>query len=411
VRLEADLLDMNRADGILVRTGAAVGRIAFGEKGDSHRFEVSSGSRTTAYECRWIVDAAGRGGLFARLKDLKVAEENHLLGSVWGRYEGVVDIDEWGSEEFRARVRHTSRRLSTIHFWYPGYWIWFIPLRGGVTSIGVTGKRMAEAKELRTAEGFRAFLEEHRAVRDLMVGAKNIDIGSYTRIAYGTRRFFHSDRWGLVGEAATAADPLYSPGSDFIALENDFLTDLIRRDLVEGDAVEMAERCELYDQFTQFRYEASMLLYRNLYEPQGSYEITCAKWDFDIASYYNLWASSYMRDRHLDRGYLDTQLRLKPFILQALENFSDLFQQLDSALRARGDYHRANTGRFYFGLTNIDFEMEVGADRSDEEVMRKTEEIFNGVRAQAMALLGKAASARDVEPLPLKAFLGRRAIV
>jgi flavin-dependent dehydrogenase len=408
--LEADLLDMNRADGVHVRTGAAVGQIEFGENGDLHRFEVSSDGRTTSYESRWIIDAGGRSGLFARRKNLKVAEESHRLGAVWGRFEGVADIDEWKSEEFHARVRHTSRRLSTIHFWYPGYWIWFIPLRGGVTSIGVTGKQVAESKGLRTAEGFRAFLDEHRAVRDLLTGAKNIDIGSYTQIAYGTRRFFHPDRWGLVGEAATAADPLYSPGSDFIALENDYLTDLIRRDLIDGDAVEMAERCELYDQFMQFRHEAAMLLYRDLYETQGSYELTCSKWDFDIASYYNLWVSPYMRDLHLDRDYLMTQLRLKTFILQALENFSDLFQQVDSTLRERGDYFRANTGRFHFGLTNIDFETEVGTNRSEEEVMQKTEEIFNGVRDQVLQLLGKAPSARGIEPLPLKDFLGRRAI-
>ena len=409
-RLETDLLDMNRADGVHVRTGAAVGQIAFGENGDPHRLEVSIEGQTISYESRWIVDAGGRSGLFARLKGLKVAEEEHRLGAVWGRYEGVSDIDEWESEEFRARVRHTSRRLSTIHFWYPGYWIWFIPLRGGATSIGVTGEQMAESKELRTPEGFRAFLEEHRAVRDLMGGAKNIDIGSYTQIAYGTRRFFHADRWGLVGEAATSADPLYSPGSDFIALENDFLTDMIRRDLVDGDAVEMAERCELYDQFMQFRYEAAMRLYRNLYDLQGSYELTCAKWDFDIASYYNLWTSAYMRDQHLDRDYLNAQLRLKPFILQALENFSNLFQRVASALRGRGDYFRANTGQFYFGLTNIDFEKEVGTNRSEAEVMQKSEEIFNLVRTQALLLLGTAPSARAVEPLPLKAFLGRRAI-
>jgi len=410
LRFEADLIEMNRADGIHVRTGAAVGRVAFGENGTPHRFEVSGDGRTTPYESRWIVDAGGRSGKFARLKGLRIAEEDHRLGAVWGRYEGVSDIDEWKSEEFHARVRHTSRRLSTIHFWYPGYWIWFIPLRGGTTSIGVTGKQMAESKELRTPEGFRAFLDEHRAVRELMTHAKNIDIGSYTQIAYGTRRFFHADRWGLVGESATAADPLYSPGSDFIALGNDFLTDLIRRDLIDDDAAEMAERCELYEQFMQFRYDAAMLLYRNLYEPQGSYELTRAKWDFDIGSYYNLWTSSYMRDQHLDRDYLATQLRLKPFILQALENFSDLFQRVGAALRERGDYFRANTGQFYFGLTNIDFEKAVGMDRSEAEVMQKTEEIFNLVRAQALKLLGRASSARAVEALPLRDFIGRRAI-
>jgi flavin-dependent dehydrogenase len=407
-RFEADLLDMNRSDGVHVRTGASVGRIRFGEKGDPHAFEVSSNGAHVPYQTRWIVDASGRSGVFARLQKLRVPEVTHRLGSVWGRFEGVVDIDDIGPAEFRERVRHTPRRLSTIHFWYRGYWIWFIPLRGGATSIGVTGKEMAQNKELRTPDGFREFLNEHRAVRELMSGAKDIDLGSYTQIAYGTRRFFHPDRWGLIGEAATSADPLYSPGGDFIALENDFLTDLITRDLVSGDSLDMAVRCELYDEFMRFRHEAAMLLYRDLYDTGGSYELACVKWDFDIASYYNLWVSSYMRDGHLDIGHLRAQLRLKPFILQALENFSVLFQKVESTLRRNGNYFRENTGNFYYGLTHIDFEKRIGMDRSESEVIEKTEQIFNLVRTGALEILGEDSSSHRAESLPLRAFLGSR---
>jgi hypothetical protein len=241
-----------------------------------------------------------------------------------------------------------------------------------------------------------------------MIGAKDIDIGSYTQIAFGTRRFFHPDRWGLTGEAATAADPLYSPGSDFISLENDFLTDLITRDLVTGDSADMAIRCELYDEFMRFRHEAAMLLYRDLYDTSGSYELACVKWDFDIASYYNLWVSSYMRDRHLDIDQLSAQLRLKPYILQALQNFSALFQRVESELRRNGDYFRKNTGHFYYGLTNIDFEKEVGLDRSESDVIEKTEQIFNLVRAGALAILGESKTSNSVEPLSLRAYLGQR---
>jgi flavin-dependent dehydrogenase len=409
-RFESDLLDMNRSDGVHVRTGASVGQIRFGERGDPHGFEVSTDGARVPYQTRWIVDASGRSGLLARLQNLRVPEEEHRLGSVWGRFEGLVDIDDLGPPEFRERVRHTPRRLSTIHFWYPGYWIWFIPLRGGTTSIGVTGKAMARDRELRTPEGFREFLNEHRAIRELMTGAKAIDVGSYTQIAYGTRRFFHPDRWGLIGEAATSADPLYSPGSDFIAVENDFLTDLIVRDLISEDTHDMAVRCELYDEFMRFRHESTMLLYRGLYGTSGSYELACVKWDFDIASYYNLWVSSYMRDQHLDIDYLRTQLRLMPYILRALQNFSALFQRLETELQARGDYFRANSGHFYYGLKNIDFAEEVGTDRSEREVMQKTEEFFNLVRRQALALLGEATPSSGVESLPLSAFLGHRGL-
>jgi hypothetical protein len=58
----------------------------------------------------------------------------------------------------------------------------------------------------------------------------------------------------------------------------------------------------------------------------------------------------------------------------------------------------------------MDFLESVGTMRSEAEVLQKTEEIFNAVRAQALQLLGKVSSADEVKPLPLVEFLGRRAI-
>jgi hypothetical protein len=118
-----------------------------------------------------------------------------------------------------------------------------------------------------------------------------------------------------------------------------------------------------------------------------------------------------MNDQHLDPEYLRQQLRLEGFILQALRNFSDLFRKVEAHLRKNGDYFRANTGEFYYGLTDIDFAEEIGgAPRSEEQVMAKTAEIFNIVRAKCLVLLGEAESDDSVEPLPLAGFLGRRAI-
>ncbi len=408
-RMEADLLELNQRDGVQVRRGAGVRAIELGEHGEPHRFEVGDERGKTRGSARWIVDAAGRSGLLARRKGLRFSEASHAIGSVWGRFEDVVDIDTLGPEDFRARVRHTPRRLSTIHFCYPGYWIWFIPLRSGVTSVGVTGDRVARDRELRKPEGFRAFLEEHRAVASLLAPAKLLDVGSYARIAYGTRRFFDPDRWGLTGEAATSADPLYSPGSDFIAIENDFLTDLIARDFGGEEPSRLAERCDLYDRFMRFRHEATMLLYAGLYDGLGSFELASAKWDFDIASYYNLWVSAYMCDRHLDLDFLREQLRMRPFVLNVLRNFATLFQRVEGRLRERGEYFRSNAGRFYCGLDGIHFAQRVGTERSQSEVFTQAAETFNQVRAKALQLLGEAESPGDVEPLQLSAFLAPRA--
>ncbi len=406
--LENDLIEMNRAAGIDVQLGTKVTQVSVGRNGEAHHFSAEGPAGRHAVEARWLVDAAGRGGMLARQLDLRTPVPEHQLGSVWGRFENVVDIDTYGSEDFRARVRHTPRRLSTIHFMYSGYWIWFIPLKGGMTSVGVTGELVGEDRELRTEEGFRAFLDSHRAVKDLLDGARLADIGSYRRIAYGTKQLFHPDRWGLVGEAATSLDPLYSPGGDFIAIENDMLTDLILRDFADETGDALAERYALYDEFVRFRHQATALLYAGLYDTLGSFELSRLKWTFDIGCYYNLWVQAYFRDEHLDLPALRKQMKLAPLILGLLQNFATLFRRCEAELRASGRYFDQNTGRFLYGLEDIDFAEEIGNERSEAQVMATTLKVFNIVRAQALELLGKTDDYKSVEGVGLSAFLPGR---
>ena len=147
-------------------------------------------------------------------------------------------------------MRHTTRGLSTIHFLYPGYWIWLIRLRGGITSVGVVGHARARPRAAHARRASARSSTSTRALRELLADAKAIDIGSFARIAYGTKRFLGHGRWALVGEAATAADPLYSPGLDFVALESDFITDADRaRGRRASRPTRSRERIDLYDRF------------------------------------------------------------------------------------------------------------------------------------------------------------------
>jgi flavin-dependent dehydrogenase len=397
-RMEGDLLELNGREGVDVRIGAGVDEVELGENGAPHVLEVA-GERIRA---RWLVDAGGREGFLARRLDWRVPEPEHKIGSVWARFEGMADIDDGGSEAFHARVRHTTRHLSTLHFLYPGYWIWIIPLGFGVTSVGVVGTPVKDAA-LRTPDGFRAFLDEHKAVRTLVGDAKALDFGSLARIAYGTKHFFDPRRIALVGEAATASDPLYSPGSDFIALENDFVTDLVAREQAGESEAELARRTALYDRFISFRHEAVMRLYRGLYGLIGSYELMRLKWDFDIGSYHNLWVSPYMTDMLTDVAFVSRQLRQQRFVLGAMENFRTLFQRVEAALVAKGAYYRKNRGVFSYGLENIDFLPKIGLPRSRQETLEQAARTFNVVRREACALLGEEPG----EPWPLQAFVTR----
>lgn len=403
-RFDADLRRMAAEAGAELHVGGRVQALALGEGGAPHRFEVRDPAGTRAVTCRWLLDASGRAGLVAKAKGLRVKEPTHHISSVWGRFERVADVDDLGPEAFRARVRHTSRGLSTIHFCYPGYWIWFIPLRNGVTSVGVVGDPPRDDPGIRSEAGFRAFLDGHAAVRELLRESRALDTQSYAQLAYGTTQYFSADRWGLTGEAAAFADPLYSPGADFIALENDFLTDLVARDLGGEDARAVAERTALYDRFMRFRYEAAMLLYRGQYGLLGSQELMRLKWDFDLALYYNLWVSSYMQDQHLDAGWLRRELRQERFVLQAMRNFGALFETARRRLLDEGSYWRRNRGGFSFGLEFIDFVEAVGLPRTRRQVLEKTGEIFNSVYLRTRELLDERAGAAP-EALPLTSFM------
>jgi hypothetical protein len=387
-----------------------VEEIELGRGGAAHRFRAGGPAGSEAFEARWLVDASGRRRTLARQEDLAVPEPGLANASVWGWFEGVGDVDAAGPDSFHQRVRYAPRRLSTMHFLYRGYWIWFIPLQAGTTSIGVVADKGQLKLRCRSSDEFLAFLREHRAVASLLENAKPIEIRSFPHLAYGTRRFFSPDRWALVGEAAAFPDPFYSPGADLIALGNDFISDLIRRDLDGESEKRRNRRTELYEEFMQFRLEAALRLYRGQYPYLGSFELGKLKWDFDIGCYYNLWFSAYLHDQHLDARQLKRQLGQRPFVLAALSNFAALFEKVDRHLQATSAYHRANRGEYSRGVDCLGFLEEIAAPRSDEQIVDRTLEIFNTVRHRALDLLEDRSEPARRESLPLAAFVGESAL-
>ena len=415
-RFERDLLEMNRKDGIDVHVGVTVKDLALKagtEDARSHRhtFDVLAPDGTkTAWKARWVIDASGRTQLISRQRGLRVPEK-HGCGAVWGRFTDVTDMDSlmegrtaqhgfgipgaaakpqqaWpGAEAWKGRVNHTARVLSTNHFCYRGYWIWFIPIARGVTSLGVVGEVFEPW--MSSEEGFWKFLRGHRAVASLLEDAKCVDVGHYARYTYATKQFFGGEeRWAMIGEAAAFSDPFYSPGSDYISLESDMITDMVVRDFGGASDEELKERSGLYDDFMRFRYEATMLLYRNQYPVLGSFETMRLKWNFDIACYYNLWLDFFLRDHHLEPRKLREQLRRRDYVLQALRNFSEIFQKLVRELEASGQYHRSNLGHYNDGTDLLYFQHEIGRERKKGAVNQRTEEVFNFCLTEANRILG-----------------------
>lgn len=398
MRLETDLLRLNGASGVDLRFGV-VRDLVLGDGSEPHRFTVdAAGGGTHEHTARWVIDATGRTSLVAKHKGLRLTTRDHTVAAAWGRFHAVVDVDDLGDDAFRERVRYTARRLSTIHFAYDGYWIWFIPIGKGVMSVGVVIDKTSPRYKARILQqdGFLAFLREHVAVAQLLAGAELIDFVAYGQLAYGTKRIVDGgQRWGCTGEAAAFTDPFYSPGSDFIALANDFVCDLLARDFGGAPPAEVAAHADLYDEYLQYRYRANLLLYRGQYPAFGCFPVMRIKWEFDIQCYYDLWLHAYMQDHHLEPERLRIDLRERTFVLSALERFGQMFAATARHLQETGTYHARNIGEFCEPLERVGCVKHVGLPMPDEQIRARILHCFRAARSRSFELLGVGADGSE----------------
>lgn len=384
-RLEADLIEMNAADGVDIHRPARVKDLVLGTGPTPHCFTVVEDGEETEWEARWVVDGTGRERMLHKMLDLTVPEKKHRVASAWGRLKNVQDWDDLpGAEEWHARARYTSRFLSTNHFMYEGYWIWFIPLRHGITSVGVVQDSSMWDVARHKPAGFMSYLREHGAIRSLLADAELIDLEAFTQLSFRTKRFY-GERWATVGDSSAFPDPFYSPGSDFIAYGNDLIADLVRRELGGED---VGERTDAYDGLMKYRFDTTMVIYEGMYPLWGSYELFRAKVFFDTAAYYALVFDSYARDEHRDLKWVKRTLRRRHFAMEAMTNFNTLFRNATQAMKDKGTYHRNNQGHAELeGRKTFGVMEEVGIPRSRKEINDMTEAIFAKTQRMVAAAL------------------------
>ena len=241
---ESDLRGMIEEDGAILLEGAKVGEVAFGEGEDDHRVELSQDGETASVACRWVIDATGRASLLRKRKKLTRGNK-YSANASWFRIEGKLDITEMAPPERRDwhDVEWAPHRWrSTNHLMGPGYWAWIIPLGTGNTSIGVVAHDShVPFEDVRTLENTLAFLErEEPHFAQALKAHKILDFRCLKNYSHNVARGWSAERWALVGEAGAFADPLYSPGTDFIGLANSFTVEMIEQDRAGGDLVERA---------------------------------------------------------------------------------------------------------------------------------------------------------------------------
>jgi hypothetical protein len=263
----------------------------------------------------------------------------HLANASWWRFAKRLDVDDWASDpEWVARVSSRTRWLSTNHLMGRGYWVWLIPLGSGSTSVGIVVDANMHAYDRinrmeRALDWLREFEPQCAEVCEAHMGDLE-DFLALKHYAHGCERVYSTDRWLLTGEAGVFTDPFYSPGSDFIAIGNDIVAELIARDR-RGD--DITHHAAYFSRMYLLLFQAFHRLYDGQYPIMGNAQVMTVKVAWDNACYWALSALLYFRRKYRDMAYMQQMEGL-------LTRFFFLHARMQARLKQWSDTDQATYG-------------------------------------------------------------------
>ena len=291
--------------GVKFIDNAIVRQIELSEGAGEHRVVCEYGGAEHTIEARWVVDACGRAGLLKR--KLGLTEPNaHAAHAIWFRIKDRITIDDWtGNTAWRERCEPQARWLSTNHLVGAGYWVWLIPLASGSHSVGIVADpRFHPLDTMDTFDKAMTWFETYQPrLFDELDGKRGLlqDFAFFKRFSYGCKQVFSAQRWALTGEAGLFLDPFYSPGSDFIAIGNTYISELIALDRA---GQKLGAHAHVYDQLFHSFYDSTLALYTDQYPLFGDPEVLPVKVIWDYAFYWGVLSQFFFQNRLTDLAAL-----------------------------------------------------------------------------------------------------------
>ena len=304
--------------GVRFHSDAVVREVTLSADGGLHQVQWQHADSLHQASAPWVVDASGRAGLLKRKLDL--AESNpHNVNAVWFRIKDRIVLDDWSQrEDWQQRCDPQARWLSTNHLCGAGYWAWLIPLGSGSHSVGIVADELLHPLDtINTFDKAMTWFQKYQPrLYDELDGKRDLlqDFGFLRHFSHGCKQVFSGQRWALTGDAGLFLDPFYSPGSDFIAISNTYICELIARDR-SGQPIDA--HAHVFDQIYHSFYESTLALYVDQYPLFGDPEVMPVKVIWDYAYYWGVLAQLYFQGRLFDLGAM-TRLRDELALCQKL---------------------------------------------------------------------------------------------
>jgi flavin-dependent dehydrogenase len=336
------------------------------ENGAEHSIEFETKSSELVSErclvkATWLVDACGRAGLIKRKLDLAQANEHHA-NAIWFRIEDRIDVNEWSNDQtWIDRCTPPDRWRSTNHLCGEGYWTWLIPLASGSHSVGIVADaKIHPIETINTFEKAMLWFKDHQPqlYKDLDGKRDKLqDFAFFKKFSYGCKKVFSgAQRWALTGEAGLFLDPFYSPGSDFIAIGNTFITEMIAQDKNKR-TVELYST--IYEQVYFSLYDNVLTLYQDQYKLFGDPEVMPVKVIWDYTYYWGVMCPLFFQNRLTD---LMTMGRMQT----TLASVQGLNKDMQLFLRSWGEVSRKSNPAQMLDQASLPWFAELNRGLKDE---------------------------------------------
>lgn len=199
-QMDQMLFEHARASGADARERTRVERVEFDADGVTAHIDAEGVPSTL--RARYLVDASGRDTFLG--KQMKLVERNaeHQSAAMYAHYEGIA----YNPDDPDGNIISVNR--------FAHGWAWFIPLPGGITSVGCVCK----PGYLKTRQGANNddFMARTLTIvpgsQPRMRNARRVTPVRFTgNYSYACKRMA-GHRWILIGDAWAFLDPVFSSG-------------------------------------------------------------------------------------------------------------------------------------------------------------------------------------------------------
>lgn len=313
-KFEAELIRLNRGHATYdLLEGVKELDINLHGQDENHQVFFKRKGEACQVEARWIIDASGRKRLFARKMKLETTCEEITHGASWFWIDGILNIEKLTAKTHNCSLKNASRAalghlplwLSTSSFMGEGFWLWVIPLQGR-TSLGVVyDQACISPSELSSASKMKSWLEQTFPLFKGSLGERVIDFSTLRQYSHDCTQTIHRNRWAITGEAGRFNDPLYSPGSDAIAIHNSLIVDAI----LTNDPVALDKKVRMFESLLKVVYRSFLPSFSRSYAALGDHETFYMKYTWELSVYFTYFVFPFINGLFVEKTFLAPYFR------------------------------------------------------------------------------------------------------